>query len=294
MPFYEKAIQIQLPWFGYGQGVKGQVRSNGLAAVVHHIAEGSFSTLCSRDFWGTRNGGSGGSVHFGVAKDGRVVQLVDIWDAAYGNGLIANPSWPWIAAHPGVNPNLATVSIEHEGFTGDPWPEAQVQATTELTRWILKWFGVKATTDTVIGHYRIDSVNRALCPGTGWPRDRIIAALNEEEDDLAGFSDEEKAFLHDLFGVRDQITFLDPEHKQVVTDLPATVAGLKSAVATLQAGAGGANETIEAHGKVLRRHTERLLYQGKWNTRQDNRLKALEDKAQVTPPPDTLGAPPEV
>lgn len=179
-------VVVPLPWFGYPAGEKG---GNNILAVVHHIAEGGWSTLINRDFWASRNGGSGGSVHFAVSKTGQVAQFVDIADSAYGNGIVANPTWKY--ATPG-NPNEKTVSIEHEGFTGEPWPEAQYQASLKLTDWILGRALLRATPDTVIGHYRIDSVNRANCPGSGWPVARMLAELNAEEDEL---TDDEKAAL---------------------------------------------------------------------------------------------------
>lgn len=170
-------VVVPLPWFGYPAGEKG---GNNILAVVHHIAEGGWSTLINRDFWASRNGGSGGSVHFAVSKSGQVAQFVDIADSAYGNGIVANPTWKY--ATPG-NPNEKTVSIEHEGFTGEPWPEAQYQASKKLTDWILGRALMPANTDTIIGHYRIDSVNRAQCPGSGWPIARLLAELNGTEED---------------------------------------------------------------------------------------------------------------
>ena len=55
------------------------------------------------------------STHFGIGTlDGRlsVVQFVDLSDMAWGNGDVRDPSWTRII--PGVNPNLYTVSTEHE------------------------------------------------------------------------------------------------------------------------------------------------------------------------------------
>lgn len=195
MSWYPEATQVPLPHFGYPKGTRGQ---NNILAVVHHIAEGHWATLIDPGFWATRNGGTGGSVHFAVSLAGEVVQFVDIADAAYGNGIVLNPSWKY--AMPG-NPNEKTVSIEHEGFTGNPWPEAQYQASKKLTDWILGRALIPANVDTVIGHYRIDSVNRASCPGSAWPIDRMLAELNAppiQEDQLAGFTDEEKRALHEL------------------------------------------------------------------------------------------------
>lgn len=187
MSWYPEATQVPLPYYGYPRGEKG---GNNILAVVHHIAEGHWATLIDPGFWATRNGGTGGSVHFAVSLTGEVVQFVDIADAAYGNGIVLNPSWKY--ATPG-NPNEKTVSIEHEGFTGEPWPEAMYQASKQLTNWILGRALIPANTDTVIGHYRIDSVNRAQCPGSGWPIARMLAELNGTEEDE--MTDDERAAL---------------------------------------------------------------------------------------------------
>lgn len=171
--WYPAAQPLRLPWFGYPSGAEG---GNDVRAVVHHIASGWWSTLIDPAFWQTRNGGSGGSVHFAVSLAGEVVQFVDTADAAYGNGIVLNPSWPLVSLG---NPNEHTVSIEHEGLTGEPWSQPMYAASLALTRWILKAYGLTAGPDTLIGHYRIDSVNRAQCPGSSWPIARYLTDLLE-------------------------------------------------------------------------------------------------------------------
>ena len=178
MSWYPAAQRIPLPWFGYPAGEHG---GNHVMAVVHHIAAGWWSTLINRDFWQSRNGGAGGSVHFAVSRTGEVVQFVDTADAAYGNGIVLSPSWPPVSLG---NPNERTVSIEHEGLTGLPWPEMQYQASLRLTRWILNTHELAVGPDTLIGHYRIDSINRANCPGSAWPAGRFFTDLSDEEPDM--------------------------------------------------------------------------------------------------------------
>ena len=175
MSWYPAARRIPLDFYGYPSGDKG---GNQVMAVVHHIASGWWGTLIDPGFWQSRNGGSGGSVHFAVSLTGEVVQFVDTADAAYGNGIVLNPSWPPASIG---NPNEYTVSIEHEGLTGVPWPEAMYQASLKLTRWIMQTHDLALTPDTLIGHYRIDSVNRAQCPGAAWPAERYFAELEEPD-----------------------------------------------------------------------------------------------------------------
>ena len=73
----------------------------------------------------------------------------------------------------GVNPNYYTISIEHEGNSGDTFTEEQYQATLSLHKWLIEELGIEVSTDTIIGHYRIDSVNKTNCPGSGFPWDYL-------------------------------------------------------------------------------------------------------------------------
>lgn len=184
MGWYPEAKRIPVSTFGYPQGARG---GNRPIAVVHHIAEGYWGTLTNPGFWESPY--KRGSVHFAVSFSGEVAQFVDTDDAAWGNGIVKNPTWPPALSG---NPNEKTVSIEHEGFTGVPWPEAQYQASKRLTRWILATHGLDAGADTIIGHYRIDGVNRLLCPGKAWPLERMLTDLNtehEEDELLAEYKD---------------------------------------------------------------------------------------------------------
>ena len=140
-------------------------------AIVNHIMDG---TLVGTDSW-FANPASKVSSHFGVGKNGAIHQYVELQNAAWGNGSVNQPNWPLLI--PGVNPNYYTVSIEHEGQSGDIMLEAQYLATLALHRWLIETLGIPVNRDTIIGHYRIDSVNRANCPGTGFPWDRLFNDL---------------------------------------------------------------------------------------------------------------------
>jgi len=203
-------LNIPLPpeCYGYPAGTRDQ---NQPIAVVHHIAEGYFSTLTDPGFWLSR----GSSVHFAVAKDGRVAQLVAIDNAAWGNGRVQHPTWPLLTP---TNPNLYTVSIEHEGFTGDPWPIAQVDASIELTRWVCDVAGIDPSANTIIGHYRIDGVSRANCPGTGWPIDTILYQLQHAQGAI--FTPAELATIRRT--ARHQARLILQEHRRNGTHLTTT------------------------------------------------------------------------
>jgi len=147
-------------------------------AIVDHIMAG---TLAGTDSW-FANPDSKVSSHFGVGKNGEIHQYVNLNNPAWANGGVNKPSWPLLI--PGVNPNYYTVSIEHEGNSGDVMPEAQYQATLALHRWLIETLGISVTRDNIIGHYRIDSVNKANCPGTGFTWDRLFEDLKGGNDVL--------------------------------------------------------------------------------------------------------------
>lgn len=144
---------------------------NKVIAIVEHIMDG---TLEGTDSW-FADPSSQVSAHFGVGKNGEIHQYVDIDNEAWANGVVAKPSWPLLI--PNANPNSYTVSIEHEGHRGDVLTEAQYQATLSLQRWLIAEFGIVPNTDTIIGHNRIDGVDRANCPGAGFPWNRLFKDL---------------------------------------------------------------------------------------------------------------------
>lgn len=146
-------------------------------AIVNHIMEGS---LAACDSW-FANRESQVSAHFGIGKGGQLHQYVKSGDTAWANGVVARPdtSIPWLAdaIRRGINPNTLTVSIEHEGRSGDALTEAQYQKSLALHRYLIAFYGIPVNEQSIIGHNRIDGVNRARCPGAGFPWARLLADL---------------------------------------------------------------------------------------------------------------------
>lgn len=158
-------------------------------AVCIHINQGSFEESIA---WMAKNGTS---AHFEVGRAGQVAQLVDTDDSAWGNGLsyevmsakwlcphghVVKPAWKLLEAP--HNPNLDTISIEHEGFSGKPWTLSQRRATVGL----LVWLGRKypdlvpyVVGSTLIGHYHLDPIDRAGCPGTTAQLDLLASEANQ-------------------------------------------------------------------------------------------------------------------
>jgi N-acetylmuramoyl-L-alanine amidase len=140
-----------------------------IIAIVDHITAGSFPGCLT---W-MLSSSSKASAHYLVTRAGNIYQLVQDEDTAWANGEANNPSW---YLYDGTNPNRYTLSIEHEGFDGK-LTEEQYQATLWLHRYLIGKHGLPVDADHIIGHYRIDSVDRPNCPGPNFPWDRLMADL---------------------------------------------------------------------------------------------------------------------
>jgi len=106
---------------------------------VLHIMQGS---LAGTDSWFTEFASQAqASAHFGIGKDGRVIQWVDT----------ADQSWNC------ENGNPVTIGVEHEGFAGEELTGAQIAADEKLAVWCHLVHGIPLTpTNDVNGS------------GTGW------------------------------------------------------------------------------------------------------------------------------
>lgn len=116
------------------------------------------------------------SANYLIDLNGDIYRLVPWWlgRRAYANGIINNPdmSVKWLAACVGsrCNPNMMTISIEHVASGVDMirhnrMPDAQWNSSFWLVRKLLTDLSLPATSQTVLGHYQIDSKNKAYCPG---------------------------------------------------------------------------------------------------------------------------------
>ncbi len=156
--------------------------NQGRRAVCIHIAEGSYAAAVRWLQDAQLNPNS--SAHFVIAQDGRVAQLVSVNDGAWANGLRWNadaaqpnggfwtntrgvrvsPTWQDIV--PGQNPNFYTLSIEHEGFYQQTWTAEMYAANNALLVWLAEQFDIWwVPYRSLIGHYAIDNIDRANCPG---------------------------------------------------------------------------------------------------------------------------------
>ncbi len=141
-----------------------------IIAIVNHITAGLMPGTLS---W-LMNPAAMASAHYLVTKSGEIYQLVADENTAWHAGAVHNPSW---SLYDGTNPNRYTIGIEHECISGGELTEAQYQATLWLHQQLVQKYSISIDTDHIIGHYRIDSVNRPNDPGSLFPWDRLYNDL---------------------------------------------------------------------------------------------------------------------
>lgn len=178
---------LHSPNYGYPRGLHGR-HGYPVRAIVIHIGEGYRG-----GFHALFGAGDQVSAHFVVYRSfdpleserPQIEQWVSMDDAAWHAGNVREPTtagWEVLVepeetldlpvrlrsydGYPGgvwVNPNLYTIGIEHEGFSGEEWTEAMYEADAFLVRLIRqRWPGA-----VLLRHGDIDSVTRAGCPGPG-------------------------------------------------------------------------------------------------------------------------------
>jgi N-acetyl-anhydromuramyl-L-alanine amidase AmpD len=166
---------LLIKWSGTPNYTAGR-KNKKIIAIVNHITAGAFPGCLS---W-LQNPQSKASAHYIVARTGEIRQLVKDEDSSWHAGIVNKPNWK---LYDGTNPNSVTIGIEHEGYGtngGDGnLTEAQYQATLWLHRQLISKYKIPVDPDRIIGHYRIDSVNRPNCPGPKFPWDRLFADLKE-------------------------------------------------------------------------------------------------------------------
>lgn len=118
------------------------------------------------------------SAHFWVSKAGKLVQYIPISGQAWSNGFLNHPDTSNLLIKSivsrGVNPNEATISIEHEGHPGDQFTAIQTAVSRRLHDWLRDFHHIALNRSSVVGHYQFDSVTRARCPGPTFPWTAIL------------------------------------------------------------------------------------------------------------------------
>jgi N-acetyl-anhydromuramyl-L-alanine amidase AmpD len=159
----------------------------GYDAIVLHIAQGGAAGSLD---WLT-NPASEVSSNFFISKNGDLFQLVSLADVAWCNGLkpdgknwktpSGKPVTPsWRGLRQGLNPNRYTLSIEHDGYTGEALPAAMQATQTRLLKWLCEQLGWARLVpgQNLIGHGEINPVDKSFCPGKAFDFAAIAAAVS--------------------------------------------------------------------------------------------------------------------
>lgn len=170
------------PNFSLGRKKKiGQAEQ--ILAIVNHITGGQYpgcrSWLC--------NPQAQASAHYIVNRTGEIIQIVDDKDTAWHAGIVNKPNWT-LYNQMQYNPNRWTIGIEHEGYDG-ALTEEQYQATLELHRMLIAKYNIPINNEHIVGHYRVDSVNRPYCPGPNFPWARLFQDLKNGGGEVIDFKD---------------------------------------------------------------------------------------------------------
>lgn len=179
---------IQRPSPNFTEGRKGRK----IIAIVDHITAGlmpgTLSWMC--------NPKAKASAHYLVTKTGDIYQLVDDKNRAWHAGEVRKPNW---SLYDGTNPNYYTLGIEHEAMAGESLTDKQYWATLWLHRTLIQKWDIPIDLDHIIGHYRLDSVNRKNDPGPKFPWSRLLYDLKGEVNmaDAEG----KTPCVHDINGV---------------------------------------------------------------------------------------------
>lgn len=130
--------------------------------IVIHIMSG---TLEGTNAW-FNNPAAQVSAHFGVGRNGEVVQYVDTEETAWAEAQL----------------NGVSISVEHEGFSGQSLTPQQLSADKALFKWIAETHGIhlamtydqNSPTGGVIPHGKINEgpLSHPDCPG-----DPVIANI---------------------------------------------------------------------------------------------------------------------
>jgi hypothetical protein len=176
-------LAVKAPWKylspdGQACYFQGQCRPE---AAVLHIQAGYAHTAIE---WAAA-GHYGASWHYTVARDGTVFQHLAHEDGGYQAGIpLDYPRPTWKGYRPGPNINCYTIGIEHEGFPGEPFTQAQAESSRTLCKWLAQECGFPYDRDHFPPHADIDLINRPNDFNTPPLREEHYKFMFEEDDDM--------------------------------------------------------------------------------------------------------------
>lgn len=157
-------FSIWAPSSNYTPGRPGPV-----IGITDHITQGTSSLAWLRGAAGGSSNQSSSATYL-VNRDGVINQMVDELDTPWTDGNLAY--------------NERRITIEHEGFSGQPLEPVQIEASTGLHRRIAERHGFPLDREHVIGHSEVPDPaepgkfgglgNHVGCPGPAFPWGAIL------------------------------------------------------------------------------------------------------------------------
>jgi len=126
--------------------------------IVVHISAGTLDAMTS--WFSTTD--SQVSAHYGIGKNGIIMQYVEETNKAWHAGNVRNQSFKLYKE--GINPNMYTIGIENEGLDLSQAPALQLDTLCSLIKDIASRWNIPLDRDHIVGHYQIDGVVKANCP----------------------------------------------------------------------------------------------------------------------------------
>lgn len=162
--------------------VKNFSSRNGIIpdVIVVHISAGSLTSMTS--WFSTPN--SQASAHYGIGKDGTILQYVEEENKAWTQGNVNNPSSEIVLSRKAFNPNLYCISIENEGQDLQYAPQIQMDTLVALIKDIATRHNIPLDRKHILGHFEIDSKNRPYCPSPNHAlMDKLVEKLKVVDED---------------------------------------------------------------------------------------------------------------
>jgi len=158
--------------------------------IVCHITGASFTSAINTIL----NRNNQVSYHFVIAGDGTLVQAVSVTNTAWANGTTnsgdnrdnRHSTIPEVRQRR-LNANLFTTSIGFADSTNGALTQIQLSKGIDLIRHIrsevkrVYSHDIPISRSRIIGHYEINPITKAFCPGPRFPFDEILQRLLEKE-----------------------------------------------------------------------------------------------------------------
>lgn len=116
--------------------------------VLIHVSQ-SDSLTSVENWFGTPGNGCKASANYAVGKDGAVTQFVSEADTSYAAG-----DWQW---------NISSISVEHVGWSGQPFTPVQLDKSAQLVARICRGYGIPLS--SILPHSACPATTHKSCPG---------------------------------------------------------------------------------------------------------------------------------